>query len=158
MQLSILSTPVRMFLSGMYVTHTEGIELLYVFFNQPRQHFESFTPVQVKATDKRQPNSLVKSYSSSDCEHTRKKFELWPQHCGSKIEHSDAVFFPEASGWLSLACNRPTWVTCRFHLAEWPSCHIPKDIGAGLAKRYGWVMGCRPHPDTLRRWGAAAKP
>lgn len=63
-----------------------------------------------------------------------------------------------ASGWLPLAYNRTTWVTCRFHLAEWPSCHIPKDIGAGLAKWYGWVMGCRPHPDTLGRWGAAAKP
>lgn len=52
--------------------------------------------------------------------------------------------------------NKTTWVTCRFHLAEWPSCHISKDSGAGLAKRYGWVMGCCPHPDTLGRWGAAA--
>lgn len=72
--------------------------------------------------------------------------------------HSQCLLFWSTWGWLSLAYNRPTWVTCRFHLAEWPSCHIPKDIGAGLAKWYGWVMGCRPHPDTLWRWGAAAKP
>lgn len=63
-----------------------------------------------------------------------------------------------ASWWMSPVYNRTTWVTCRFHLAGWPSCHISKDIGAGLAKWYGWVMGCRPHPDTLGRWGAAAKP
>lgn len=61
------------------------------------------------------------------------------------------------SSWRSLVTyNKTTWVTCRFHLAEWPSCHISKDSGAGLAKRYGWVMGCCPHPDTLGRWGAAA--
>lgn len=77
----------------------------------------------------------------------------------AEAKPSVQVLLPRGTwGWLSLAYNRPTWVTCRFHLAEWPSCHIPKDIGAGLAKWYGWVMGCRPHPDTLWRWGAAAKP
>lgn len=77
-----------------------------------------------------------------------------------RIEKSNqhTTGFTWASWWLSLSCNRTTWVTCRFHWAEWPSCHISKDIGAGLAKWYGWVMGCRPHPDTLGRWGAAAKP
>ena len=76
------------------------------------------------------------------------------------IKHSlrNSAIFTITPWWSWVAYNRTTWVSCRFHLAEWPSCHISKDIGAGLAKWYGWVMGCRPHPDTMGRWGAAAKP
>lgn len=104
-------------------------------------------------------SSLLKSERRNDPEHSQEEFRVSPQHPGSHTKSSPAcLLFWSTWGWLSLAYNRPTWVTCRFHLAEWPSCHIPKDIGAGLAKWYGWVMGCRPHPDTLWRWGAAAKP
>lgn len=64
--------------------------------------------------------------------------------------------------WLSrqslVTYNKTTWVTCRFHLAEWPSCHISKDSGAGLAKWYGWVMGCCPHPDTVGRLRGCCQP
>lgn len=96
------------------------------------------------------------------CLSQSKEITLNTLKCTSKfyhnIEESKVSMCGPTWGWLSLAYNWPTWVTCRFHLAEWPSRHIPKDIGAGLAKWYGWVMGCRPHPDTLWRWGAAAKP